>query len=64
MLMLSGEPGIGKSRTAGEMTKLAEELFISHYTAGHHVSSMFSKTGCANRAELATYAARQGLTTL
>ena len=41
--------------------EIAAELFISPNTAGHHVSNILNKTGSANRAELATYANRQGL---
>ena len=42
--------------------QIGEELFISLNTAGHHVSNILSKTGSANRAEVATYAAQHGLT--
>jgi DNA-binding CsgD family transcriptional regulator len=41
--------------------EIAEELFISLNTVGHHVSNILSKTGAANRAGVATYAARHGL---
>jgi len=41
--------------------EIAEELFISPNTAGHHVSNILNKTGSSNRAELATYAARHDL---
>ena len=48
---------------AGKTNRLiGEELFISLNTVGHHVSNILSKTGSANRTELATYAAQQGLT--
>jgi DNA-binding CsgD family transcriptional regulator len=40
---------------------IAEELFISPNTAGHHVSNILAKTGAANRAEVAAYGARHGL---
>jgi len=41
--------------------KIAEELVISLNTVFRHVSNIFNKTGVANRAEAATYAARHGL---
>ena len=41
---------------------IAQALFISPNTVLHHVSSIFTKTGVANRAEAAAYATRQGLT--
>jgi DNA-binding CsgD family transcriptional regulator len=41
--------------------EIAEELFISLNTVGHHVSNILSKTGTTNRAGVATYAARRGL---
>ena len=42
--------------------QIGEELFISLNTVGHHVSNILSKTGSANRGEVATYAAQHGLT--
>ena len=36
--------------------RIGEELFISLNTVGHHVSNILSKTGSANRTEVATYA--------
>ena len=41
--------------------EIAEELFISPNTAGHHVSNLLNKTGSSNRVELANYAARHDL---
>jgi DNA-binding NarL/FixJ family response regulator len=41
--------------------EIADELVISLNTVRRHVSNIFDKTGVANRAEAATYAARNGL---
>ncbi len=41
--------------------EIAEELFISRNTVIRHVSNIFVKTGSANRAEGAMYAARHRL---
>lgn len=41
--------------------EIAEELFISPNTAGHHVSNILNKIGAANRTEATSYANRQGL---
>jgi DNA-binding NarL/FixJ family response regulator len=41
--------------------EIADELVISLNTVPRHVSNIFAKTGVANRAEAATYAARQRL---
>ncbi|MBI5946983.1 MAG: AAA family ATPase [Chloroflexi bacterium] len=41
--------------------QIADELVIALNTVARHVSNIFDKTGAANRAEAATYAARHGL---
>jgi class 3 adenylate cyclase/DNA-binding CsgD family transcriptional regulator len=41
--------------------EIGDVLFISGHTAANHVRSILQKTGSANRAEAATYAARRGL---
>lgn len=38
--------------------RIAQTLFITEKTAGHHVSRILSKLGVSNRAEAAAYAAR------
>jgi ATP/maltotriose-dependent transcriptional regulator MalT len=43
--------------------QLAQALFISAKTAGHHVSAILAKLGVRNRAEAAAYAARLERTT-
>ena len=40
---------------------IAADLVIAPGTVARHVSNMLAKTGCSNRVELATYAARHGL---
>jgi DNA-binding CsgD family transcriptional regulator len=41
--------------------QIAAELFISEKTVHNHVSNLLAKTGCANRAEAASYAVRRHL---
>ena len=41
--------------------EIGEELFITARTVANHVTNLLNKTNTANRAEAATYAARQGL---
>jgi DNA-binding NarL/FixJ family response regulator len=47
---------------AGKSNKqIADELVLSLFTVNRHVSNIYAKTGAANRAEAAAYAAKQGL---
>jgi DNA-binding CsgD family transcriptional regulator len=41
--------------------EIGQRLFISQNTAANHIRSILAKTGSANRAEAAAYAARHGL---
>jgi DNA-binding NarL/FixJ family response regulator len=41
--------------------QIAAELYISEKTVHNHVSNLLAKTGCANRAEAASYAVRRHL---
>jgi DNA-binding CsgD family transcriptional regulator len=41
--------------------QIAQELFISSHTVGHHVGNIFGKIGAANRTEASGYAYREGL---
>jgi len=43
--------------------EIGEELFISVKTVGNHVGNILNKTGAANRAEAAAYAALHGIVT-
>ena len=44
--------------------EIASELFISERTASNHVSNIYRKIGCGNRAEATGYAHRHGLADL
>ena len=41
--------------------QIAQRLFISEITVRHHLTSIFSKLGVAERLELVIYAYRHGL---
>ena len=41
--------------------EIADQLFISPYTVGKHVSNLLGKLGVANRRQAAAFAARQDL---
>lgn len=41
--------------------QIGAALFISPNTAANHIRAILQKTGCANRAEAAAYAARHAL---
>ena len=42
--------------------EIAEQLVIAPGTVARHVTNIFNKTGCKNRADAARYASEQGLT--
>jgi HD-GYP domain-containing protein (c-di-GMP phosphodiesterase class II) len=42
---------------------IADELVISHKTAGSHIEHIYAKTGAANRAQASVYALKHGLMT-
>ena len=41
--------------------EIADRLFITEVTVRHHLTSIYSKLGVADRFELAVYAFRHGL---
>jgi DNA-binding NarL/FixJ family response regulator len=47
--------------TGSSNREIGEKLFISQNTVANHVRAILQKTGCANRTEAATYAARHHL---
>ena len=56
------EVGVMRLLAQGKSNQqIAAELDISPHTAGHHVGSILSKTGAANRTEAASYAFQHGL---
>jgi len=40
---------------------IAEELFLTEKTVGHHVSRILAKLGLASRTQLSAYALQHGL---
>ena len=65
----SGELTAREGEVLGLLTRgmsnaqIAQTLFISEKTAGHHVSRILAKLGVRNRAEAAAHATRAGLGT-
>jgi ATP/maltotriose-dependent transcriptional regulator MalT len=63
----AGELTARESEVLGLLTRgmsnaqIAQALFITEKTAGHHVSSILGKLGVRNRAEAAAHAARGGV---
>ena len=49
---------VARGLTSGE---IALELKISEKTVGHHLTHIFNKTSCENRAAAAAFAIRHGL---
>ncbi|HEY2564913.1 MAG TPA: LuxR C-terminal-related transcriptional regulator [Acidimicrobiales bacterium] len=47
--------------TGSHNREIGEKLFISQNTVANHVRAILQKTGCVNRTEAATYAARHHL---
>ena len=52
---------LGLIATGKNNREIAEELVISLRTVAHHVTSILTKTGSANRTEAAGYAIRNGI---
>ncbi len=51
----------GPSADGRSNREVGAALFISQNTVANHVRAILQKTGCANRAEAAVYAARHQL---
>jgi DNA-binding CsgD family transcriptional regulator/pimeloyl-ACP methyl ester carboxylesterase len=61
-LLSARELNVLRLLAAGQSNpQIAEELGISRNTVAKHVTSIFAKSGAANRVEAATYAQRHGL---
>jgi DNA-binding NarL/FixJ family response regulator len=52
---------LGLVATGSSNREIGEKLYISQNTVANHVRAILQKTGCANRTEAATYAARHHL---